>query len=804
MTKARLVRWFRFGILFLGILLVAAAPRAAEPSKDAEKGKPNRLAKESSPYLLQHAHNPVDWYPWGQEAFEKAKKEKKIVFLSIGYSSCHWCHVMEKDSFENKEVADYLNKHFVCIKVDREERPDVDDIYMTALHVMDTRGGWPLSMFLTPDGKPIVGGTFWPREDREIDKEKVNGFKTILKKIQEVWDQQPKEVAEQADYFAKKTSESLEMALRGSAIVGLDRSLANGAALSISDTVDPVHGGIGNKGRRHQGTKFPQPTAIGLLLDHAVREKDDDLRKLVLLTLDKMALGGIYDQIGGGFHRYSTERTWTVPHFEKMLYDNAQLVELYADAYRLTKNPLYARIIRETLVFIHREMTSPSGGFYSALDADSNGQEGEFYVWTPEEIDKALGDKADVVLLRAVYGVTGAPNFEERCYILKLSRPLEEIAKEQKLTKEELDKKLAALKVKMLEYRGKRPRPFLDTKILTAWNGQMIAGLAKAGEVLKEPEYIATAARAADFILKNCRTPDGRLLRTCSIKPDGKPEAKLNAYLDDYAFFIHGLLNLHEATGEKRWLDEAKALADLVVKWHGDSERGGYFYTSSDHEKLFARPKEYYDGAQPSANGFMARNLVRLSLKLKDDGYRKLAEKAFRQFAGILRSNPSSAPGLCFALQMYLDGKVETPPKKELGKDTPRIPKTEEVVKMTVSREKPANGKQVVTIRLSIEKPWHIYANPTGNPKVFGQTTVTLRVNGKAVDADIEYPEGEMEIDKDTGNYLIYQKEAVIKATIAKPVAADVPIDVTVKVQACTSGVNGRCLMPTDLKTTVK
>ena len=734
MTKARLLPWIRFGILFSGILLFARSPRADEPSKkEAEKGKPNRLAKESSPYLLQHAHNPVDWYPWGSDAFEKAKKDKKIIFLSIGYSSCHWCHVMEKDSFENKEVADYLNKHFVCIKVDREERPDVDDIYMTALHVMETRGGWPLSMFLTPDGKPIVGGTFWPREDREIDGEKVSGFKTILKKIQAVWEKEPKGVAEQADYFAQKTSESLEMALRGSAIVGLDRSLANGAALSVSDNIDPVHGGIGNKSRRHHGTKFPMPTTIGLLLDHAVREKDDELRKLVLLTLDKMALGGIYDQIGGGFHRYSTERTWTVPHFEKMLYDNAQLVELYADAYRLTNNPLYARIIRETLVFIRREMTSPAGGFYSALDADSNGQEGEFYVWTAEEIDKALGDKADVALLRAVYGVTGTPNFEEKFYILKLSRPLDEVATEQKLTKDELDKKLAAIKVKMLEYRGKRPRPFLDTKILTAWNGQMIAGLAKAGEVLKEPEFIATAARAADFILKNNRTPDGRLLRTCTVKADGKVEAKLNAYLDDYAFFIHGLLSLHDASGEKRWLDEAKKLADLVVKWHGDTERGGYFYTSSDHEKLFARPKEYYDGAQPSANGIMARNLVRLSVKFKDDGYRKLAEKAFRQFAGILRSNPSSAPGLCYALQLYLDGKVETPPKKELGKESSRIPKTDEIVKLAASREKAANGKLVVTIRLSIEKPWHLYANPTGNPIVTGQTTVTLRVNGKAV-----------------------------------------------------------------------
>ncbi len=407
--------------LVAAFLFLTPAPRAAEPKEGKEKGKPNQLAKESSPYLLQHAYNPVNWHPWGAEAFAKAKKEKKLIFLSIGYSSCHWCHVMEKESFSNKEVADILNENFVCIKVDREERPDIDDIYMTALHAMEARGGWPLSMFLTAEGKPIIGGTYWPREDRQVEGETYAGFKTVLNKIHAVWLEKPKEIEVQAEQFAEAANNALGRSLRFNAIVALDRSLAQGAAQVISEEIDPVHGGIGRKANKFAGTKFPMPISLSIVLDHAFREKDDDLRKLLELTLDKMAMGGIYDQVGGGFHRYSTERTWTVPHFEKMLYDNAQLVELYADAFKQTKKPEYARVVRETLEFIKREMTSPEGGFYSALDADSNGEEGEFYVWTPAEIEKAVGDKADSALVRAVYGVGESPNFEKKFFILRLN-----------------------------------------------------------------------------------------------------------------------------------------------------------------------------------------------------------------------------------------------------------------------------------------------------------------------------------------------------------------------------------------------
>lgn len=781
-------------------LLCCLSPssNAVAPMDAKEKGKPNRLAKESSPYLLQHAYNPVDWHPWGAEAFEKAKKEKKLVFLSIGYSSCHWCHVMEKESFSHQDVAAILNKNFICIKVDREERPDIDDIYMTALHTMGARGGWPLSMFLTPEGKPVVGGTYWPRDDREIDGQTVNGFKTILTKVHEVWQEKPKDIETQAEHYATETNSSLGRAVRANPLVALDRALAQGAAQQLTEEIDPVHGGIGRKASKWQGTKFPMASSVIVLLDHAHREKDADLKKLVKLTLDKMAMGGIYDQVGGGFHRYSTERTWTVPHFEKMLYDNAQLVELYADAYRLTPDPVYERVIRETLAFIKREMTSPDGGFYSALDADSNGEEGEFYVWSPGELEKVLG-KEDGALINAVYGVAAVPNFEMKFHILRLPKPLDDAAKDQKLSVDELNKKLTALKIKLLDYRAKRERPFLDTKILTAWNGQMIAAYSKAGQVLKDDDYVKTAARAAEFVLKNLRNKEGRLLRTYSTTGEGKAEAKLNAYLDDYAFVIHGLLNLHDATADKRWLDEAKTLNEQIVKWFSDPEAGGFYFTSSDHEKLFARPKDYADNAQPSANGIALRNFVRLWKKTKDDQYQKLAEKSLRQYAGMLRGFPTGVPSMCLALHEYLDIKgAEAPELKKGPATTTGNETTDDVVKLAATLDK---GQLTVTI--NIAEPWHIYANPVDNDKFErAATTVTVRAGGKIVPAEFKYPEGTKVENKDVGSYRVYEKQLVLKATLAE--AVDGPLEISVKVQACTDGEGGRCLALTTLKTIAK
>jgi uncharacterized protein YyaL (SSP411 family) len=650
-------------LALLGAVLTATAlacrPAAAgpDPAKGAKPRPANHLAHESSPYLLQHAHNPVDWYPWGPEPFARAKKEGKLVFLSIGYSSCHWCHVMERECFENEAVAKLLNDGFVCIKVDREERPDIDNVYMTALNVTGEHGGWPLSMFLTADGKPIFGGTYWPPDDQEIDGQKAMGFKSVLRRVRQLWTDRRKDLDDQADRIAARTELVLSGAARGKAVVDLDRSLVRGAVDGVREEFDKTYGGFGDADRGFRGTKFPVPSYLRLLQEEAGRAKAADVDDMLAVTLDHMARGGIYDQVGGGFHRYSTERTWTVPHFEKMLYDNAQLVEVYARAWETARRPLYRRVVRETLAFVRRELTTPEGAFYSALDADAAGEEGRYYVWTDAEIEAALPNKEDAALVRKVYGADGPPNFEDKAHILLLPEPLAERAKALKLTEEELAARLEPLRQKLLEARAKRPRPTRDTKVLTGWNGLMIAGYARAGQALGEPEYTQAAARAADFVLTRLRTRDGRLLRTYGAAPGEKPEARLLGYLDDYAYLVHGLLNLHDATGEARWLDEAKALTDVMVKYHADPDAGGFFYTANDHEKLFARAKDGSDTALPSGNSVAARNLVRLWRKTGDDRYRALAEKTLQAFAGPLKANPTGLTTMAEALALYLDGK---------------------------------------------------------------------------------------------------------------------------------------------------
>jgi uncharacterized protein YyaL (SSP411 family) len=785
----------------LTALFAGCANAAEPPAKDAKPRPTNRLAQESSPYLLQHAHNPVDWFPWGSEAFAKAKKENKLVFLSIGYSSCHWCHVMERESFENPEVAKLLNNWFVAIKVDREERPDIDSIYMTALNVVAGRGGWPLSMFLTADGKPIIGFTYRPPEDKVIEGEKLAGFKTILTTVHEWHKDKPKALADQAEVIATRTTAALANAIHGRALIDLDRSLVKGALDEIKEEFDNEYGGFGSPRSRFQGPKFPQPSYLELLLQEAGRTKSAELLNQVTVTLDRMARGGIYDQLGGGFHRYSTERTWTVPHFEKMLYDNAQLAEVYAHAYRQMHQPLYRRILQETLAFVDRELTAPEGGFYSALDADSSGGEGLFYVWTDQDIDAALPDQADAGLFKKVYGAANGPNFEGQYHILVLPKPLAETAQDMKLSEEQLQARLAPLRQKLFAVRSHRPRPFLDTKILTGWNGQMIAGYAAAGQALQEPRYLETAARAARFVLKNLRTPEGRLLRTYSAQPGQGGSARLNAYLDDYAYLAHGLLCLHEATGERSWLDEAKALTDTMVKYHADKPAGGFFYTSEDHEKLFARSKDQYDGAQPSGNSLAADNLVRLWVKTGDARYRDLATKSFKSLAGALKVNGTGLPALATALALYLDNQRQpdsvTPPAKQATGQEGGAKKSDSVVKVTAKAEpeKPgADGKQVVTVTLEIDKGWHTYANPVGlEDLASSQTEVSVSSKTKPQVVKVEYPEGKEINDTVVGKYKVYEGKVSIKATVERAAGDTGPLEITVKFQACDEK---RCLLP--------
>ncbi len=757
-------------------LCITSAP-AADPA-----GKPNRLAKESSPYLLQHAHNPVDWHPWGAEAFEKARKENKLVFLSIGYSSCHWCHVMERESFSDPAVAKLLNDNFVCVKVDREERPDVDEVYMTALLVTNGGGGWPLSLFLTADGKPIFGGTYIPPADKEVDDGKILGFGSVVKRVLDLRRDKEKDLLAQADRVAEMTKKELEGEKSGPA-VPLDRALVRDAAAAFD--IDPEWGGLGSKRREYAGTKFPRVAVWMFLLRESAKPGNEGLAKAVQGTLREMARGGIYDHLGGGFHRYSTERTWTVPHFEKMLYDNAQLVELYSEAYCLKPDPLYKRVVAETLGFVGRELTTPEGGFATALDADSNGKEGEFYVWTADEVKAALGNDADFDLVRKVYAA-GEPNFEGTAYVLRLSKPATDLEK---------DARLEALAAKLLAVRAKRTRPFLDTKIITGWNGQMVAAYATAGRVFGEKAWVEAARKAADLLLTKVRGRDGRLSRTFAAAPGGQREARGAAYLDDYAYLAHGLLALHDATGEKRWLGEAKAVADAMIKWHADAARGGFYFTAHDHEKLFARTKDSYDGAQPSGNGAATRVLLALARKTGDESYRAFAGRTLSHLAGTLKGSPTSVPAMALALDEYLASDpplaAVEPAKPDAG---PKVKSSADVVAGELNVEAVAGGRQPFSVTLTVEKPYHIYANAVKNKALAdAATAVEVIRDGRTIDATLAFPPARTVADAAAGDHDVYDGKIVVAGSVE---AGTGPLEVRVRLTACTAG---RCLLPAAL-----
>jgi uncharacterized protein len=794
---------FRAALVCLAMFLAGCAQKAdatgsppvSSAASDSENKRPaNRLGRESSPYLLQHAHNPVDWYPWGEEAFARARKENKLIFLSIGYSSCHWCHVMERESFENGEVARLLNDWFIAIKVDREERPDIDNVYMTSLHVQGQSGGWPLSLFLLPDGRPIAGGTYWPPDDRQVQGETLPGLKTILRRVHQAYEKNAPELEKRAEQVAVATRASLSQAASGALAVKLGPALVERALDGIKEEYDSAYGGFGSPDRHFQGTKFPSPCYLQLLLLEAARSRSPELTGIITGTLDHMARGGIYDQLGGGFHRYSTERTWTVPHFEKMLYDNAQLAQIYAEAFHQTGNPLYRRIVRQTLDFVERELTAPEGGFYSALDADSAGGEGLYYLWTDAELEAALGSKADADLVKKDYSASNGPNFESRYYILVLPTAGEA----------DLDR-LAPLRRKLLTYRAQRSRPFLDTKILTAWNGEMIAAYAVAGQLLSEPRYLAAASRAADFVLKHLVARDGRLLRTYSARPGEAGQARLAAYLDDYAFLIDGMLCLHDATGESRWLEQASRLADSMVRLFRDDKAGGFFYTANDQQQLFARSKDRYDGVQPSGNSMSAQDLVRLWRKTHEQRYRDLAEGTLKAFAAALEANPTGLTGMARALalleqpQEAVVRRAFSPgPEAAQGGSNGSDSKVE--VTASVNPKTPgADGKQVVTITLKIESGWHIYANPADNDEVT-PTTVKISARMKPRDIKIEYPRGKVVNNPAGSRYRVYQDEVSIKTTLTRAAGAAGPLEVSVKFQACNET---SCLFPSTKKLTL-
>ena len=658
--RPQLICCLVLGLLSLGMYARCeepqAKPKPAGPEKPAAKHT-NRLAKETSPYLLQHAHNPVDWYPWGEEALAKAKKEGKLIFLSVGYSSCHWCHVMERESFLDEEIAAFLNKNFVCIKVDREERPDIDSIYMTALQVYNQLaatgrgGGWPMSMFLTPEAEPVFGGTYFPARDG--DRGASTGFLTLVKRVQEVWAKSPDRIRDDGKTIVKYTKTELE-ARRPAVLTPIDEKLYVSVQEELAGQFDDKFGGFSFSELNDLRPKFPEPSNLVYLLDRVERGKDEKAKEMLVFTLERMAMGGIRDHLGGGFHRYSTDRYWRIPHFEKMLYDNGQLASVYARGYKLTGREDFRRVTEELCDFILREMTGEGGGFYAALDADVEDEEGKFYRWEKAEVQKLLS-KEEYGLFSVVYGLNFEPNFEEKFYVPQLTKSLAEIAKEMKLKEGDLEAKLAPIRKKLLAARDKRPRPLTDTKVLTADNGLMIGGLADAGRLLKNERYVAAATKAADFVLANLRTKEGRLLRTYSKAGDEGGKAKLNAYLNDYAFLADGLLSLYRATGDKKWLTAADEITTRQVGLFRDEKAGGFFFTSSDHEALFARGKDPVDGAIPSGNSVTACNLLTLAKELKKPDLVPIAQKTIQSSAGLLETSPSSAPRMAAAIPLLLE-----------------------------------------------------------------------------------------------------------------------------------------------------
>jgi uncharacterized protein YyaL (SSP411 family) len=628
-------------LVLLASVALTAEGQVAQEGAPADKRRANRLAKETSPYLLLHAHNPVDWYPWGDEALAKAKADNKPIFLSIGYSSCYWCHVMERESFMDDEIAAFMNKHFVCIKIDREERPDVDEIYMAALHALGRPGGWPLTVFLTPQAKPFFGGTYFPPRDKEVrvaedePPQRVTGLLTLLALVAERWRTAPDELSGVGDQLA----DHLKRELGKESLVPeeIDPQIGELAVAALAEQYDTEYGGFGYSEVNPRRPKFPEPSNLILLIERIRRSKDAEAEKMLVTTLEKMAAGGIRDHLGGGFHRYSTDRFWRVPHFEKMLYDNGQLASVYAEAWALTQRDDFRRVADEILAFVGREMTDACGAFYSAIDAETDGDEGAFYVWSRQEL-KAELPPGDYEVFADAYGVAKEPNFEER-YVLELARPLAQTAARHELSSAELERRLRSSREKVLAARGRRKRPLTDNKILASSNGLMIRGFADAGRLFGNDEYLGRARRAADAVLEHLRTPEGRLLHTYTAG-----EAKLNAYLDDYAFFVDGLLALHRATREQKWLDAASELSKKQHDLFWDERLGGYFFTSGDHEALLARPKDPVDSATPSGNSVAAGNLVYLATALGQPDDLARAEKTIRAFARFTNRSPAAMP----------------------------------------------------------------------------------------------------------------------------------------------------------------
>ncbi len=593
----------------------------------------NRLASETSPYLLQHAENPVDWYPWGEEALARAREEDKPILVSIGYSACHWCHVMEHESFENPEIAAKMNDLFINIKVDREERPDLDAIYMTAVQALTGQGGWPMNVFLTPDGTPFYGGTYFPPED----KQGMPGFPKVLEAVAEAYRERREEVDENAEQIREMLRRSAQELPQPGDLQG---AIADEASEALARSFDARNGGFGS------APKFPQPAIIEYLLRQAKRANDTRAEVMARRTLDRMAAGGIYDHLGGGFARYAVDAVWLVPHFEKMLYDNAQLASAYLAGFQAYHDPRYRKVAEETLDFVAREMTGEHGGFFSTLDADTEGHEGRFYVWTPEEIDAALPPE-DAALLKAWFAVTPAGNFEGTT-VLSTPRSLETVATEAGVMTDELSAAIERSVPILLATRETRTRPGRDEKVITAWNGMMLRAFADGGRILQRPDFLVIARKNASFVLEHLQR-DGVLLRSWK---DG--DARITGFLEDYALFIDGLLALYRATLESRWLEEALRLTEGMTARFASEENAGFFDAAADHATPITRSRDLHDGATPSGNAVAADVLLRLGAMSGNDAWTARASALLQALASTMREHPLAAGRYLSALSFYL------------------------------------------------------------------------------------------------------------------------------------------------------
>ena len=837
MQQIRIDRWSVI-VLIASLAFMAVEERKIEAQDSNPGTKPksraNRLAKESSPYLLLHAHNPVDWYPWGPEAFEKAKKEGKLIFLSVGYSSCYWCHVMERNVFTNEAIAKTLNENFVCIKVDREERPDIDDIYMTALQVYyqmigsPSNGGWPLSIFMTPDGKPVAGGTYFPPEDTNGSQ----GFSTVLERLMDLWKNKHDQMEGNADIIAKETRRLMrpKVSLKQ---VPVDEKLVETAFLAISSSFDPDFGGIDFNPKRPDGPKFPTPTKLTFIQHSLQQMPNAEIAQQLDLTLMQIACGGIRDHVGGGFHRYSVDRRWDVPHFEKMLYDQAQLADVYVEAYRTTSQPpnkpnsLYKQVAEELFQFVAREMTAPDGGFYSALDAETDGIEGEYFVWEATELDKVLGATAKP--FKEAYRVKDLPDFEHgnvlRLSPRRLPQPISTTASVAEKTPSGSERdEFTSSRQKLLEVRNKRKRPLRDEKILTCWNGLMIGAYARAAAPLQHPEYIVIAEKAANFLLSNARDSQGRLLHTYT-----NGQAKLNAYLDDYAFLIDGLLALHNATEDAKWLKAAKQLQDEQLRSFMDETNGGFFFTSHYHEELLARTKNSYDGVLPAGNSVSARNLIKLAKLTGISAYREEARATIELFASNIEQTPRGLANLALAARELLESDAgakgassqersqvipagasdekKVPNEPLVGFADSKVQKNDELVtgRAYLSTDKlPAGSTCKLIVLLDVKDGWHINQNPP-MPDHLIPTKVASKSKLSVKLSDLKYPEGHgFKFDGEEMEAMVYEGEVAIRGTMTVPESAAGQTDeleISITYQACN---DTGCRPPKTIKLTNK